>query len=41
MLEFTPQKTEPEEYVMTIEKGGRNDFKEEYRALTQDFYLYF
>ncbi|MFW5944234.1 MAG: hypothetical protein ACOCTU_03160 [Bacteroidota bacterium] len=41
LLEFTPQKTEPEEYVMTIEKGGRNDFTEEYRALTQDFYLYF
>jgi len=41
ILGFTRKKVKPSEHFLTIEKGKRHDFTEEYINLTKDFYLRF
>jgi tRNA1Val (adenine37-N6)-methyltransferase len=41
VLGFSRQKIKPVERFLTIEKGKRHDFTEEYIQLTNDFYLNF
>ena len=41
ILGFTRKRTKPAERFLTIEKGKRHEFTEEYINLTKDFYLNF
>ncbi len=41
ILGFTRKKSKPAERFLTIEKGKRHDYTEEYIKLTRDFYLRF
>jgi len=41
ILGFTRKKSKPAERFLTIEKGKRHDYTEEYINLTKDFYLRF
>jgi len=41
ILGFTRKRTKPTERFLTIEKGTRHEFTEEYINLTKDFYLKF
>jgi len=41
ILGFTRKRTKPAESFLTIEKGKRHEFTEEYIRLTKDFYLKF
>jgi tRNA1Val (adenine37-N6)-methyltransferase len=41
ILSFNREKKEPKEEFLTIEKGRRFDFTDEYISLTKDFYLNF
>ena len=41
ILGFTRNKSKPTERFLTIEKGKRHDYTEEYIKLTKDFYLRF
>jgi len=41
ILGFTRKRTKPTERFLTIEKGKRHEFTEEYIRLTKDFYLKF
>jgi tRNA1Val (adenine37-N6)-methyltransferase len=41
LLEFSYREEEPVENQITIEKGPRHVFTEEYVEMTKDFYLYF
>jgi tRNA1Val (adenine37-N6)-methyltransferase len=41
ILGFTRKRTKPAERFLTIEKGKRHEFTEEYINLTKDFYLKF
>jgi tRNA1Val (adenine37-N6)-methyltransferase len=41
ILEFGREKKQVKEKFLTIEKGNRHDFTEEYKDLTRDFYLNF
>lgn len=41
LMQFEITPSEFEEETLIIEKGGRHDFTEEYKALTRDFYVNF
>ncbi len=41
ILGFSREKGKPEEQFLTIEKGKRHDFTDDYVSLTKDFYLNF
>lgn len=41
ILGFSREKRKPAEKFLTIQKGGRHEFTDEYISLTGDFYLYY
>ena len=41
IMKFSFNKGKTEEEIISIEKEGRHDYTEEYKALTNDFYLHF
>jgi tRNA1Val (adenine37-N6)-methyltransferase len=41
ILTFSKERIKPSERFLTIERGRRHEFTEEYRSLTKDFYLKF